>query len=95
MGVPEMCAGVAVKLVSERVSLVGGTLSDVRDTVVVLGAFLVNTVPMDDQLQTVHVVQNVDDHLVTFADLNTQKRAKDVRRTRSNDFSKRYHGLDD
>lgn len=69
MGVPKVRAGVRVKLVSERVSLVDRTLGDVRYPVVVLGAPLVKSVPMDDQFQTVHVVQDVDHDLVSLAHL--------------------------
>lgn len=69
VGMPKVCAGVRVELVSERVALVYGTLGDVRHAVVVLGAALVESVPMDDELQTVHVVEHVDDHLVSLAHL--------------------------
>jgi len=69
MGVPEMRATVGVELVSERVPFVNRTLGDVRHTVVVLSSLLVESVPMDHQFHAVHVVQDVDDDLVSFADL--------------------------
>lgn len=43
-----MGAGVRVELIPERVALVYGTLSDIRDAVVILRAPLVESVPMDD-----------------------------------------------
>lgn len=72
MCVPEMRATVGVELVSERVALVNGTLGNVRDPVAVLGVPLVKSVPMDDQLQTVHVIQDVHDHLISFAHLRAK-----------------------
>lgn len=69
MGMPKVCAGVRVELVSERVAFVYGTLGDVRHSVVVLGAALMKSVPVDHEFQTVHVVQDVDDYLVSFTDL--------------------------
>lgn len=69
MGMPKMCAGIGVELISERISFVHWTLSDVRNTVVVLSASLMNSVPMDNEFQTVHVVQHVNDNLVSFANL--------------------------
>lgn len=74
MSVPEMCAGIGVELIPERVALVYGTLSDVRDAVVILRAPLVESVPMDDQLQAVHVVEHVDNDLVSFANLGEERR---------------------
>jgi hypothetical protein len=71
MRVPEMSTTVGVKLVSERVSLVYGTLGDVWHAIAVLRVPLVKSVPMDDQLQTLHVVQHINDYLVSFADLRT------------------------
>lgn len=69
MGMPKMCAGIGVELISERISFVHGTLSNVRNTVVVLSASLMKSVPMDYELQTMHVIQYVNDNLVSFADL--------------------------
>lgn len=76
MGVPKVRAGVRVELISERVAFVYGTLGNVRHAVVVLRAALVESVPMDHQLQTVHVIQHVDDHLVSFANLRRMRMGK-------------------
>lgn len=56
-------------LVPKGVSGQGGTLGDERDAVVVLGASLVKTVPVDGHLETFHLVVDIHNYLVSLADL--------------------------
>lgn len=70
MGMPKMCAGIGVELISERISFVHWTLSDVRNTVIVLSASLMKSVPMNNELQTVHMIQHVNNNFVSFTNLN-------------------------
>lgn len=69
--VPEVSSCVSCPLVTERVSLLDGTLGDEGDSVVVLGSTLPDSVPVKSGLHALHVVLDVDDNLVVLADLNT------------------------
>lgn len=69
MGVPEVGSGVGGELVSERVALRDWTLGDERYSVRILGASLVDTVPMDGVLQTVHGIADVDYHAISLTHL--------------------------
>lgn len=56
--------------IPERVSLLDRALSYKRHSIVVLGATLPDTVPVDGDLHSLHVVLNVDDNFVVFAHLD-------------------------
>lgn len=55
----------------ERVSLLDRTLRDEWDTVVVLCTLLQDSVPVNGDFHTLHVVFNVDDDAIVLANLNT------------------------
>lgn len=58
--------------VPEGVSLLDGALRHERDTIVVLGSSLPDSVPMNGQLHTFHVVLDIDHNSVVLAHLNTR-----------------------
>lgn len=64
--------------IPERISLLDRTLSYKRDSIVVLGATLPDTVPVDSDLHSLHVVLNVDDNFVVFAHLDWRTRQHSV-----------------
>lgn len=51
--------------------MLNGTLGDEWHTIVILGASLPNTVPVDGDFHALHMILDVDDHLVILADLDT------------------------
>jgi hypothetical protein len=70
VSVPEVCTGIASHpLVSESVSLLDRALRYEGDAVWVLGSSLPESVPMDGDLQSLHTVQNIDNHLVALTNL--------------------------
>lgn len=56
----------------ERISLLNRTLRDERHSVVVLRAALVNAVPVNGHLHSLHMVLHIDDNLVVFTHLNAR-----------------------
>jgi hypothetical protein len=70
VSVPEVCTSITSKpLVSECVSLLDRALSYKGNAVWVLGSSLPDSVPMYGNLQALHTIQNVDNYLVAFTDL--------------------------
>jgi hypothetical protein len=70
MGVPEVCTGIASgPLVSESVSLLDRALRYEGNAIRVLSSSLPDSVPMDGDLQSLHTVQNIDNHLVALTNL--------------------------
>lgn len=59
----------SVPLVPEGGAFGYGTLCEEWHAVVVLSASLVNSVPMDGQLNALHAVVNIDNHSVALANL--------------------------
>ena len=53
----------------ECIALLNVTLCDEWHTVIVLRAALPNAMPMNGHLHAFHVVFNIDDNLIVFADL--------------------------
>lgn len=70
MGVPEVCTGISsCPLVPESVSLLDRALRYEGNAVWVLRSSLPDTVPMDGDLQSLHTVLNIDNHLVALTNL--------------------------
>lgn len=62
----------------ESVALLNRTLRDERNTIVVLGSALMNSVPVNSHFHALHMVLDVDYHLIVFAHLNTGSRNHSV-----------------
>lgn len=58
-------------MVPESVSLLNWALSDERHTVIVLRASLPDSMPVNGDFHTFHMIFNIDYHLVVFANLYT------------------------
>lgn len=71
MRVPEVSSCIAGPLVPESVALLDRTLRHEGDTIVVLRSALPDSVPMQSGLHALHVVLDVNHHLVVLADLDT------------------------
>lgn len=71
VSVPEVSTCITSPLVSEGISLLDGALRHKWDTIVVLCSTLPDSVPVNGQLHTFHVVFDIDHNSVVFTNLNT------------------------
>lgn len=62
----------------ESISLLDRALCHKRNAIVVLRTSLPDSMPVDSDLHTLHVVFNVYDHFVVFADLDGRSRQHSV-----------------
>lgn len=69
---PKVCPRIGDPLVPEGASLWDRTLRDERDTVGDLSSSLVNSVPVDGELETLHHVVDVHYNLVSLTHLEEE-----------------------
>lgn len=74
MRMPEVSAGIiSCPLISERVAFLNRTLCDIRYTIRVLRAFLMDPVPMYGRRLSFHSVFDIDYHFISLAYLSILK----------------------
>lgn len=76
MGMPEVSAGIiSSPLISKGIAFLNRTLRDIRHTIRVLRALLMDPVPMDRCRLSFHSVFDIDDHFISLAYLSILKQS--------------------